>query len=262
MEEVARICEAEKKSKKIITIGFQPRYDKNMQLIKKIISDGTLGKIYYVQTGGGRRRGMPGGNFISKDKSVFGALGDIGCYAIDFAMNSIGYPRPLTVSAYASNYFGTNPKYFDEAKNFQVDDFSAAFIRLEGDLVFDFRMSWAMHMDYLGHSYFLGTDAGLKVKSPNPQSTWGGAWDGTPGEISLFYDKVIPTKTKIPTETNEWGNLFEQKVAGFVDAIVNNKPAPIPTSQIIYNQAIIDGIVRSSALKKEVDIIIPKGLIS
>ena len=32
-------------------------------------------------------------------KAVVGAVGDIGCYGLDFAMNSLGYPKPLTVSA-------------------------------------------------------------------------------------------------------------------------------------------------------------------
>ena len=33
--------------------------------------------------------------------------------------------------------------------------------------------------------------------------------------------------------------------------------APIPGKQIVRNQAIIDGILRSAALGKEVDIVIP-----
>ena len=44
----------------------------------------------------------------------------------------------------------------------------------------------------------------------------------------------------------------------FVDAILSNGPAPVPGSQILYNQAICDGIYRSAKLKKEVEIIIPK----
>jgi len=258
MEQAAAICRAEKKSGKVLTVGFQPRYDANMRMVKEIIGQGTLGKIYYVQTGGGRRRGIPGGTFINKEKAGVGALADIGCYSLDFALNSIGYPKPLTVSAYASNYFGTNPKYFPNAKDFQVDDFSAAFIRLEGDIVLDFRMSWAMHMDFLGDTMFLGTDAGMKVKSPNPEGTWGGAWDGSPGEISIYHDMVVPTKTVLPYKNNEGPSLFMQKVRGFVDAVLGGKPAPIPTSQILYNQAIIDGIIRSSEQKKEVDVIIPE----
>ena len=43
-----------------------------------------------------------------------------------------------------------------------------------------------------------------------------------------------------------------------VDAIEFNLPSPVPSSQIIYNQAIIDGIARSSDLGREVTIEIPE----
>jgi predicted dehydrogenase len=254
IEQIQSIVRAEKKSGKIVTVGFQPRYGKNFQRVKEIISSGALGDVYYVQTGGGRRRGIPGGTFIDKDKAGVGALADIGCYALDFALNSIGYPKPLTVSAVKYDNFGKNPKYYGESERFSVDDFSAAFIRLEGGVTLDFRMSWAMHMDTTGDFIFLGKDAGLKVKQPHYE-LWGGAWDGAVGQITLYHDVLgSPTSTPIPIVNDEKSNLFFLKVRAFVDAVLNNGPAPIPTSQIMYNSAIIDGIIRSTASGKEVDV--------
>jgi len=55
--------------------------------------------------------------------------------------------KPLTVSAYTSDYFGKNPKYYKESERFSVDDFSVALIRLENEIVMDYRMAWDMHMD-------------------------------------------------------------------------------------------------------------------
>ena len=63
-----------------------------------------------------------------------------------------------------------------------------------------------------------------------------------------------PTSTPVPIETQEKGNLFEAKVRAFVDAVKTGGKAPIPTSQIIYNQAIIDGIIRSAACGHEVEV--------
>ncbi|MBE6627221.1 MAG: Gfo/Idh/MocA family oxidoreductase [Ruminococcaceae bacterium] len=253
MKEAAEIYAAEKKSGKILTIGFQPRYGDNFKQVKEIISSGALGEVYYVQTGGGRRRGIPGNTFIEKETAGVGALADIGCYALDFAMNSIGYPKPLTVSAVAYDHFGKNPKYYGEHERFNVDDFSAAFIRLEGGITLDFRMSWAMHMDTTGDFLFLGKDAGLKVKQPNI-SLWSGAWDGAVGEITLFHDVLgKPTSTIIPTNDDQKGDMFYRKVKSFVDAILTGGKAPIPTSEILYNQAIIDGIIRSAECGHEVE---------
>ena len=40
--------------------------------------------------------------------------------------------------------------------------------------------------------------------------------------------------------------------------VKNGTPAPVPTSQILYNQAIIDGIVKSAKLGHEIKIEIPE----
>lgn len=50
-EEAVEIMRAEKASGKVLSIGFQPRLDANMQKIKEIVESGVLGKIYYIQTG-------------------------------------------------------------------------------------------------------------------------------------------------------------------------------------------------------------------
>ena len=54
------------------------------------------------------------------------------------------------------------------------------------------------------------------------------------------------------------GNLFDLKIRTFLDACKNGTPAPVPTSEIIYNQAIIDGIAKSAELGREVVIEIPE----
>ena len=177
VEEAAAIIRAEKKSGKMLSIGFQPRMDANMKKIKEVVDSGELGKIYYIQTGGGRRRGIPNSTFIEKKTAGIGALGDIGCYALDVVLNAIGYPKPLTVSGYKSNFFGTNPKYNNavDAARFDVDDFAAAFVRLEGDIILDFRIAWAMHIDTPGDTIIMGTEGALRIPSTD---CWNGAVGG------------------------------------------------------------------------------------
>ncbi len=69
LDEAIEVMRAEKKSGKILTIGYQPRMSENIQMIKKIIDSGELGKVYYMQAGG-RRNGIPtpfGTTFIEKE---------------------------------------------------------------------------------------------------------------------------------------------------------------------------------------------------
>ena len=254
-EEAVEIMRAEKKSGKVLSIGFQPRFDENMQMIKKIVDSGVLGKIYYIQTGGGRRRGIPNSTFIEKSTGGIGAMGDIGCYSLDCVLNAIGYPKPLTVTGYTSNYFGTSTEYQSEAdaKRFNVDDFAAAFVRLEGGIILDFRIAWAMHLDTPGDSIIMGTKGSLRIPSTD-------CWNGTVGGPMTIYHDVAgaQTQTTIPVIESKGPGLFDRKIRSFLDAVKDGTPAPVPTSQILYNQAIIDHIVKSAELGHEVEVKIPE----
>lgn len=262
LDEAVAIRRAEKKSGKVLSIGFQPRLDENMKMIKRIVDSGELGKVYYIQTGGGRRRGIPtpfGTSFIEDKTAGIGALGDIGCYSLDMVLNAVGYPKPLTVSGYKSNFFGTRPDYYpthpEYAEKFEVDDFAAAFIRLEGGIVLDFRIAWAMNMDTPGDTIILGTKGGLRIPSTE-------CWNGSVGGPMTLYHEVCgqQTETVIPILQNEgeWTDNFDRKIRSFLDAVKNGTPAPVPSSQIIYNQAIIDGIFKSAEAGHEIEINIPE----
>ena len=263
LDEAIEVMKAEKASGKVLSIGFQPRMDENMKEIKKIVDSGVLGQIYYIQTGGGRRRGIPtpfGTTFIEDKTAGIGALGDIGCYSLDLVLNAIGYPKPLTVSGYKSAFFGTDPNYSgyksgkgeEYSKLFGVDDFAAAFVRLEGGIVLDFRIAWAMNLDTPGDTIIMGTKGSLRVPSTE-------CWNGTFNSPMTLYHEVggLQTETTIPLINTKEG-LFDRKIRTFLDACKNGTPAPVPSSQIIYNQAIIDGIAKSAEAGREVEIVIPE----
>lgn len=254
LEEAVAVCKAEKKSGKVLSIGFQPRMDDNMRMIKKIVQSGELGQIYYIQTGGGRRLGIPGSTFIEKKTAGIGALGDIGCYSLDLVLNAIGYPKPLTVSGYTSGFFGVNPEYVNEdcVNRFNVDDFGAGFIRLEGGIILDFRIAWAMNLDTPGDTIIMGTKGSLRVPSTE-------CWNGTFDKPMTVYKRVAGEhiEYQVPLkQTPEY--LFLRKVRSFIEAIENGTEAPVPSKEILYNQAIIDGIVKSNELGREIVVEIPE----
>ena len=258
LDEAVEVMRAEKKSGKILTIGFQPRMSENMQMIKKIVESGELGKIYYLQAGGGRRRGIPtpfGTSFIAKETGGIGAMGDIGCYSLDMLLGAIGYLKPLTCTGYTSDFFGKDPSYYpghpEYAEKFGVDDFAAAFVRLEGGIILDFRISWAMNMDTAGDALILGTKGGLRIPSTE---CWNGEFDKPMTVYKTVGGKDI--EYKVPYEP--CGDLFKKKIRSFVDSIKENGKPTVPSSEIIYNQAIIDGIVRSAKLGREIEVEIPE----
>lgn len=254
LEEAVEIMRAEKASGKLLSIGFQPRMDENWRQVKKIVDSGELGKVYYIQTGGGRRRGIPNSTFIEKRTAGIGALGDIGCYSLDLVLKAVGYPKPLTATGYTSAYFGANPKYNNpaDAARFNVDDFAAGFIRLEGDIILDFRISWAMNMDTPGDTIILGTEGGLRIPSTD-------CWNGSFPKPLKIYKEVAGEQLEyeVPMRRTPEG-LFYRKIRSFADAVKYGGEPPVPSSEILYNQAIIDGLVKSAELGREVEIKIPE----
>ena len=267
LDECIEMMRAEKKSGKILTIGFQPRFDRNMQNIKRIVESGELGHVYYIQTGGGRRRGIPCSDtkttFIEDGTAGVGALGDIGCYSLDMVLNAIGYPTPLAVSGFKYDFFGKDPEtYRFNNKNpdyiagkFGVDDFAGALIRLEGGVILDFRIAWAMNVNTPGDTIILGTKAGLRIPSTD-------CWNGSVGGPMTIYRECagqsIEVQVPILKDDPADGSLWDRKIGSFITAIKEGGTAPVPSSQIIKNQAIIDGIMRSAALDREVEINIPE----
>ena len=269
LDEAIAVMRAEKKSGKVLSIGFQPRFDDSMKAVKDIVRSGILGKIYYVQTGGGRRRGIPIGyeggktSFIAKDTGGLGALGDIGCYSLDMVLNALGHPKPLTVTGYTSDFFGKDPNYVaykkyecpEFAEVFGVDDFAAAFIRLEGGIILDFRIAWAMNLDTAGDTIIYGTKGSLRIPSTE-------CWNGTIGGDLVIYHEVAgkQVETRIEKILPKAGEptCKEKKIRTFLDAIKEGGTAPVPTSEILYNQAILDHIVKSAELGREVEVVIPE----
>lgn len=245
---------AAREARRMLTIGFQSRYDPTVIKAREIVQSGELGQIYYVETGGGRRRGIPGGTFVSKATAGGGAVLDIGCYSLDTTMFVLGHPKPLTVSAFLCNHFGTSPVYSKTASwggvdptKFDVEDFGAAMIRLEGGICVIFKISWAMHMDTLGPAMWLGTEGGLKLQ------------DG----LKLYHDRFgseARTELQQPGRS-ESGDPFLRKVERFVDAVREGKPAPIPADEVLLTQAMLDGVYRSAQQGREVAIEIPEDLV-
>jgi predicted dehydrogenase len=175
-------------------------------------------------------------------------------------LNAIGYPKPLTVSGYTSNYFGKDPEYFttegkpaEYADIFAVEDFAAGFIRLEGDVVLDFRIAWAMHLDTPGDTIIMGTKGSLRIPSTE-------CWNGSVGGDLTLYSRIAgkEVETKFPMRRPREHSNFYYKMRTFLDAIKNGGTAPVPSSQIIINQAIIDSIIKSAKLGREIEVEIPE----
>jgi predicted dehydrogenase len=111
-----------------------------------------------------------------------------------------------------------------------------------------------MNMDTAGDALILGTKGGLRIPSTE-------CWNGSVGGAMKLYHEVCgqQTCTEIPIIPEDKNmSLFDKKIRSFLDACKGIAPIPVPSSQILYNQAIIDGIAKSHAAGREIEIEIPE----
>ena len=123
--------------------------------------------------------------------------------------------------------------------------------QIKDGIVLDFRISWAMNINTPGDTIMLGTKGGLRIPSTD-------CWNGTVGGPMTIYTEVEGQQVSYNVPVIPKGALVDLKVRSFLDAIKNGGEAPIPSSQIIINQALIDAINESSKLGREVEVKIPE----
>ena len=115
----------------------------------------------------------------------------------------------------------------------------------------DFRISWAMHMDTCGDALILGTKGGLRIPSTD-------CWNGEFNRPLTIYKTLGDQPVEYQVPLKPAGDLFYKKLRSFIDEVKCDGKATVSTSEIVINQAIIDGLIRSAKEGKEVTIEIPE----
>ena len=111
-----------------------------------------------------------------------------------------------------------------------------------------------MNLDTPGDTIIMGTEGSLRIPSTD-------CWNGSIGGPMKIYHEVAGSQveTVIPMLEDKSGRSdFYKKIRSFLDTIKENGTSPVPSSQIIYNQAIIDGIVNSPYQTREIVLDIPE----
>lgn len=247
LADAVAMLRAAEETGKMLMIGVHSRFSPTQRLAAQVVREGALGDIYYAETVGTRRRGIPGGTFIQKSQGGGGAIIDIGVYALDTALDIMGHPRPVRVSALTQDYIGkhTRPPEFSDAWHWdpaqmEVDEFGAAWIRFDNGAVLVFKISWAVHAESLGQTYFLGTQGGLQLHP-----------------LTIYRDEFGSMVNVTPVHVRPEPDRFKEETAAFVNAVRYGGPNPIPIQEVIWTQVIMDGIYRSAKAGKEVTVGLP-----
>lgn len=159
---------AAERTGKHLHIQLSTLYANETRAAKELIDGGHLGEVYHARSSGFRRRGRPyvdgyaTPSFVQKKNASGGALYDMGVYHISQVLYLLGNPKPERITGKTYQRIAMDAKR-QEISNYDVEEFAAGFIRLEGDRSMDLVESWAANLDNFEGSYLLGSTGGVRL---------------------------------------------------------------------------------------------------
>lgn len=244
--EIRQMIEARDRSGKLLMTAHHFRFSGTARTLKAEIDAGSLGAIYHARAWWLRRSGAPiRPTFIYKEQAFAGVGIDLGVHVIDLVLWLMGNPRPVGVSGVARTEIARQEGAFskwggDIPAGFDVDEFSAAFVRFENGASLMLEVSWLLHHtkdDDDVQTWLYGTKAGAHWPSCvlyESNNTLKQHYDRA---LKLTADKLRP---------------HHQEIVEFADAIVNGCPSPVPPEQSLQVGLILEAMYKSQETGREV----------
>lgn len=245
-----KMLDAQKKSGRILTIGYQNRCRQDSLTLKQMCEAGELGDIYFAKAQAIRRRGVPTwGVFPNKALQGGGPLIDIGTHSLDLTLWMMNNYKPKSVMGASFQKLGRLLQPGDQGNmmgvwdpnTYEVEDSAFGFVTMENGAVITIEASWALNTLEVCEALttLCGTKAGADMK------------DGLRVN-KIMYDKM--TVIKPDCRTPKGVDFFpgatmsaqDYECEKFYDA-VEGKGSPVvkPEEAFVVTQ-ILDAIYRSA----------------
>ena len=251
--EAKDMCDTAKRTGKLLTIGYQYRYEKLQWQLYEYCRKGALGEIYHAKAHAIRRRAVPTwGVFLNEEEQGGGPLIDIGTHSLDLTLWLMDNYKPsyvigntyfeLAKTENAANAWGPW-----DTKKFTVEDAAFGFVVMENGATITLDATWAVNMRRSGEGIttLCGTKAGADL------------WDGliiNGEEDGVLYEKKIDTNIGGVAFYEGSGNLkaSEIEVRNFYGAIIDGTELIVKPEQAMVVTQILEGIYESAKTRKPV----------
>ncbi|GAC1560787.1 MAG: Gfo/Idh/MocA family oxidoreductase [Herpetosiphon sp.] len=249
--EAAAIVQAATDANRVLHVAFNHRERGDVQVLKRYVTSGQLGHIYYAKASWMRRSGIPGlGSwFTNKNSAGGGPLIDLGVHVLDLALFLLGEPEVLSVSAATYAELGPRGRGSSRAAKFQlhsayeVEDLATAFLRLADGSTLLLESSWATYgsaWDDFGVTLY-GNEGGAEIRVKNY------SWEDT---LRIYTDVADGPAEIRPVVTKGDGHLTV--VQRFIAAIRDGNWAAHTGNEGLRRTRIIDACYTSAREGHEV----------
>jgi predicted dehydrogenase len=239
------IAARDKSKGKILMTAQNMRFQNNSAHLKEYVGGGALGEVYYARAHLLRRRFLPARiGFIDKNISGGGPCIDIGVHILDLTLHLMGQPEPVSVTGITPQKLAKRTDIrgwwgeWDRDK-ITVEDFAAGFVRFKNGAALSLECSWLANIKEPEYAKItlMGTEAGCEW----PELTIHGERAGSTTDTQLAFpdDRV---------------GGHQKEIAAFAEAILTQKPSPVPAEQSLNVIRILDGLYRSHETGREVTV--------
>ena len=150
-EEALKMVDAQKRTGKILSIGYQNRYRPDSLYLKEICEKDELGEVYFAKANAIRRRAVPTwGVFLNEYEQGGGPLIDIGTHALDLTLWTMNNYKPKY--AVGTTYHKLNDQTRSgnawgdwDPEKFTVEDSAFGFVVMENGATIQVNASWALN---------------------------------------------------------------------------------------------------------------------
>lgn len=233
------------------------RFGLGAMAAKALYDEGYVGIPYFAETNIVRRRGVPKwGLFHMKEHNAAGPGFDLGVHALDTILWMIGSPPVVSVSGKSYSEIEKQNEYLVEAftdhatpgaftprtydaREFSVEDFAVALVRLQDNITISMKVSWALNAPEETNTTFIsGTKGGLRIfPAPEVYTTAAG-----------YLVNIVP---QIKTQDIPFGG-HHRAAAHFLRAIRGEESLIVTEEQVLNVLRILDLLYESDAKNFEI----------
>ncbi len=244
-KDIQKMIAARDESGKLLMTAQHFRYQGTAQALKAELDKGIVGDVYHARSWMLRRSAAPTRpGFILKKHSGGGPCIDIGVHILDLTLWMMGHPKPVSVVGVTQDKLAHQPGAFSNwggpiPREFDVEEFAAAFVHFENGATLVLEVSWLLHHKTQGEDMqmWLYGDKG------------GAHW---PSNELLFSNNETRQLMNMQLQNAAGGEPHARECIAFAEAIVNKAPSPVPAEQSLDVIAILDGLYRSAKTGKQV----------
>lgn len=230
-EAVRRVLQEEGADGRLL-VGMNQRFRPDARALRSFIVSGELGDTYYLKTGW-LNRTKPSGRLRSWRQmraAGGGALMDLGLQMLDLALWTLGYPKPLRVSAHVHRPEGA-----------EVEDAAALMLRLEGGRVINLEVTWTL----------------ISQRDRQFMQVLGTAGSCTLSPLHVYRQMdsgLVDVAPSLPPGTeNLYTASYRNELQYFVEMVRGEKPAEKPIEHVRL-MSVMEAAYRSAEEGREIDL--------